>query len=167
MVSNANQLLDQLLAQDNAARQEWECGFKLRSDLRVTRVGRFLRAFSLDELPQLFNVVTGTMSLVGPRRREMVERRAFLHLSLAWRVLARCASSCAKPLACRLEQSAACRSQSITCPSHSACTKTHLSTPWTRGRSRLSAQSRVPAASQEEIAMKICAAPDRVRQVAA
>jgi len=67
MVPNADELLRQLLIQDCGARQQWECGAKLRQDPRVTCLGKFLRAFSLDELPQLFNVVAGTMSLVGPR----------------------------------------------------------------------------------------------------
>lgn len=77
MVPNADRLLEEHLDSDPKLRAEWDEMQKLRDDPRITRVGRILRKTSMDELPQLWNVLAGDMSLVGPRPMMTSQRRLY------------------------------------------------------------------------------------------
>ena len=77
MVADADQILDTYLARNPEARAEWDRTQKLKNDPRITFFGAFIRKTSLDELPQLMNVLLGDMSLVGPRPMMVAQKELY------------------------------------------------------------------------------------------
>jgi exopolysaccharide production protein ExoY len=111
MAADSQERLNRLLETDSAAAAEWHANHKLRNDPRVTFVGEILRKSSLDELPQLFNVLIGQMSIVGPRpvTEEELERydssvSAYLAcrpgITGLWQVSGRSKTTYSKRVAC-------------------------------------------------------------------
>jgi exopolysaccharide production protein ExoY len=111
MVTDAPQRLQRLLESDPAAAAEWASTCKLRHDPRITLIGTLLRKSSLDELPQLFNVLRGEMSIVGPRpvTEEELDRysnsvNAYLAcrpgITGLWQVSGRSSTSYSRRVAC-------------------------------------------------------------------
>lgn len=67
MKADSDKMLEKILSENPVLKAEWEANFKLNDDPRVTKIGRFLRKTSLDELPQFFDVLTGRIAIIGPR----------------------------------------------------------------------------------------------------
>jgi lipopolysaccharide/colanic/teichoic acid biosynthesis glycosyltransferase len=100
MVDNAEDVLEELMAKDPEIKREYLANKKLHDDPRITKIGKFIRCTSIDELPQLLNVFKGDMSLIGPRPYMLREREKTSSLiSTTSRLSVRVSPVCGKQMA--------------------------------------------------------------------